>query len=148
MKGVSSLLNTSQEYSSANTQTINNLLKAINGEYHAIYCYEILANQAPTQEIKNKILEIRKDEIRHYQTFWSLYFQLTGKEPVLNIPENCEKDYMSGVKSAFMDEQTTVDFYHTAARETQIPMVTSSFTQASADEQNHAVWFLYFLNHS
>ncbi|WP_233191582.1 ferritin-like domain-containing protein [Sporosarcina sp. P18a] len=142
------MLSTSHEYRNTNTQTINNLLKAINGEYHAIYCYEILANQAPTQEIKDKILEIRNDEIRHYQTFWSLYFQLTGKEPALNITEGCGKDYMSGVKSSFMDEQTTVDFYHTAARETQIPIVRSSFTQASADEQNHAVWFLYFLNHS
>ncbi|WP_232319178.1 ferritin-like domain-containing protein [Sporosarcina ureae] len=142
------MLNTSQTYSNAHTQTINNLLKAINGEYHAIYCYGILANQAPTQTIKDKILEIRNDEMRHYQSFWSLYFQLTGKEPALNITEGCEKGYMSGVKSAFMDEQTTVDFYHTAARETQIPMVRSSFTQASADEQNHAVWFLYFLNHS
>ncbi|WP_228548333.1 ferritin-like domain-containing protein [Sporosarcina obsidiansis] len=140
--------NTNQVYPNPNIQTINNLLKAMHGEYHAIYCYEILANQAPTQDIKNKILEIRNDEMRHYQTFWVLYFQLTGKEPEIKLTEGCAKDYMSGVKAAFMDEQATVDFYHEAARKTTNPIISSAFTQASADEQNHAVWFLYFLNHS
>lgn len=131
-----------------NSQTINNLIKAINGEYHAIYCYEILANQAPNNEIKNRILEIRNDEIRHYHTFVSLYVSLTGQDPNPQITKGCPKDYNSGILAAFIDEQETVNFYHQASRESQYPAIRSAFTQISADEQNHAVWYLYFLNHS
>ena len=65
---------------STNMEVLNDILKAINGEYTAIACYELLANQAPNAEIKNRILEIRNDEIRHYETFWHLYISLTGKQ--------------------------------------------------------------------
>jgi len=71
-----------------NIGMINDISKAINGEYTAIYCYELLANQAPNDEIKNRILEIRNDEIRHYETFWYLYISLTGKQPTPQITKN------------------------------------------------------------
>ena len=45
---------------SSNREIINDLSKVINGEYQAIHCYEILANQARNPEIKNRILEITK----------------------------------------------------------------------------------------
>ena len=122
-------------------------MKAINGEYTAIACYELLANQAPNAEIKNRILEIRNDEIRHYETFWHIYISLTGKQPTPQITKQCPADYKSGIQAAFIDEQETVDFYHEIARSTNNPIIKDAFTQTSADEQNHAVWFLYFMNH-
>nr|WP_225942042.1 ferritin-like domain-containing protein [Sporosarcina limicola] len=121
-------------------------MKAINGEYNAIYCYGILANQAPNAKIKNRILEIRNDEIRHYETFWHIYISLTGNQPSPQITKECPTDYKSGVLAAFIDEQETVDFYHEIARKTNNPVINAAFTQASADEQNHAVWYLYFMN--
>ena len=139
-------MNQSSVQQSTDTEVLNNIAKAINGEYTAISCYGLLANQAPNAEIKNRILEIRKDEIRHYETFWHLYFSLTGKQPSPQITKQCPTDYKSGVLASFMDEQETVDFYHQIARSTNNPVIKNAFTQASADEQNHAVWFLYFLN--
>ncbi|OAH53308.1 rubrerythrin family protein [Domibacillus aminovorans] len=132
---------------STNMEISNDISKAINGEYHAIYCYEILASQAPNAGIKNRILEIRNDEIRHYHTFAQIYFSLTGNQPTPQIMEQCPKDYKSGVLAAFIDEQETVDFYHEIARKYNNDNIRNAFTQASADEQNHAVWFLYFMNH-
>ena len=129
-----------------NTNVLNDILKAINGEYTAISCYELLANQAPNAEMKNRILEIRKDEIRHYETFWYLYISLTGKQPTPQLTKQCPADYNSGVLAAFIDEQETVDFYHDIARNSDNPVIRDAFTRASADEQNHAVWFLYFMN--
>lgn len=129
-----------------NEQTIKNLMDAINGEYSAIYCYELLANQAPNDEIKNQILEIRKDEIRHYETFWNHYVSLTGQTMQPQITETCPGNYSDGIKAAFLDEQKTVDFYHDAARETSNASIKDAFMQAAADEQNHAVWFLYFMH--
>ena len=131
---------------STNTEVLNDILKAIDGEYTAIACYELLANQAPNDEIKKRILEIRNDEIRHYETFWYLYISLTGKQPSPKNTRQCPADYRSGVLAAFTDEQETVDFYHNIARNTDNPVIRDAFTRASADEQNHAVWFLYFLN--
>ncbi len=131
---------------STNTEVFNDILKAINGEYTAISCYELLANQAPNDETKKRILEIRNDEIRHYETFWYLYISLTGKQPSPKIIRQCPADYLSGVLAAFIDEQETVDFYHHIARNTDNPAIRDAFTRASADEQNHAVWFLYFMN--
>lgn len=132
---------------SSNREIINDLSKAINGEYQAIYCYEILANQAHIPEIKNRILEIRNDEIRHYQNFAQIYISLTGNQPTPQITKQCSRDYKSGVLAAFIDEQETVDLYHEIARKYNNELIRNAFTQASADEQNHAVWFLYFMNH-
>ncbi|HWI47190.1 MAG TPA: ferritin-like domain-containing protein, partial [Rummeliibacillus sp.] len=46
---------------------LNDLKKAMDGEHDAICYYEVLANLAPNPKIKKQILEIREDEIRHYQ---------------------------------------------------------------------------------
>lgn len=140
-------MNQNSMQSSSNAEVINDISKAINGEYHAIYCYEILSNQAPNTEIKNRILEIRNDEIRHYHTFAQIYISLTGNQPTPKITKQCPNNYKSGVLAAFIDEQETVDFYHQIARKYNNAAIRNAFTQASADEQNHAVWYLYFMNH-
>lgn len=140
-------MNNNSMQSPTNIQITNDIMKAINDEYSAIQCYEVLANQAPNAEIKNRILEIRNDEIRHYHTFSQIYFSLTGSQPTLKITEQCSTDYKSGVLATFIDEQETVDFYHTIARKYNNAFIRNAFTEASADEQNHAVWFLYFMNH-
>nr|WP_285852029.1 ferritin-like domain-containing protein [Sporosarcina luteola] len=121
-------------------------MRAIDGEYTAIACYELLANQAENDEIKKRILEIRNDEIRHYETFWYLYISLTGNQPSPKMTKECPADYRSGVLASFIDEQEAVDFYHRIARNTDNPVVRDVFTRASADEQNHAVWYLHFVN--
>lgn len=131
---------------STSTEVLNDILKAIDGEFTAIGCYELLANQARSNEIKKRILEIRDDEIRHYETFWHLYISLTGKQPSPKFTSQCPADYNSGILAAFIDEQETVDFYHNIARSANNPVIREAFTQAAADEQNHAVWFLYFMN--
>ncbi|MGE7977337.1 ferritin-like domain-containing protein [Psychrobacillus sp. NPDC093200] len=139
-------MNQNSIQTSMHTEVLSDILKAIDGEFTAISCYELLADQASNADIKKRILEIRNDEIRHYETFWYLYISLTGKEPSPKINRQCPADYRSGILAAFIDEQETVDFYHDIARNTDNPVVRDTFTRASADEQNHAVWFLYFMN--
>ena len=86
-------MNQSSELLSTNSDVLDDILKAINGEYTAISCYELLANQVPNTEVKNRILEIRNDEIRHYEAFWHLYFSLTGKQASPQITKECPADY-------------------------------------------------------
>jgi|GEM_PF-633378 len=120
--------------------------KAIDGEYSAISCYQHLISLAPSNKIKEKINEIRNDEIRHFETFSNLYMHLTGKKHTPKITEECPKQFKSGLEFAFKDEQETVDFYLETASKSDNPKVKEAFIRASHDEQNHAVWFLYFLN--
>lgn len=121
------------------------ILKAISGEYSAIACYARLAEMAPTKEERDQILEIRKDEINHYQVFTQIYISITGTQPNPYITEACPQAYREGLHFAFKDEQETVDFYHEIADKAQEPFIKEKFRRAAADEQNHAVWFLSFI---
>ena len=118
--------------------------KAINGQYSAIACYSRLAEIAPTEEERKQILEIRKDEINHYQVFSQIYVAITGTQPTPQLTETCPPGYKNGLQFAFKDEQNTVDFYLDIAGKAQDPYIREKFKRAAADEQNHAVWFLYY----
>jgi rubrerythrin len=127
-------------------QNLNSqILKAINGEYEAIHCYAEIVKMAPSSKVREVVEEIRQDEIRHYETFSKLYVQLTGSQPQITKQPKCSNQYLRAIDEAFLDEQETVDFYHTIANETTNSMIRSAFRRAAEDEQNHAVWFLYFL---
>lgn len=128
-----------------NEYLIHELTKAINGEYHAIGFYEHLANIAPDEATRKRILEIREDEIQHYQHFSYVYTSLTGKQLYPQITEPFPQHFRSGIIDAFIDEQETVDYYHKVARSTGDPYFMTLFERAAMDEQNHAVWFLYFI---
>jgi rubrerythrin len=127
---------------------INNIAKAINGEYSAIACYEKLAQQAPTAEVRDQIMEIKKDEMSHFNVFSQIFQSLTGKQPTPEITEECPDVYQEGLVAALKDEQATVDFYLDIADSTQNPYVRRQFKRAAADEQNHAVWFMYYYTDS
>ena len=130
-----------------NTNTLAaDIQKAINGEYSAIACYEKLAELAPTSFEREKIEEIRNDEQRHYDAFSSIYTLLTGAQPQPEITEPCANTYQAGIQNAFRDEQETVDFYLDIADQADDASFKETFRRAAADEQNHAVWFLSFMN--
>ncbi|KMJ58012.1 hypothetical protein AB685_14420 [Bacillus sp. LL01] len=123
---------------------IENISKAINGEYSAVACYEKLAKMSPDEETRKRILEIREDEMKHYNTFSQIYQSLTGKPATPELSEECPEDYQEALSASLKDEQETVDFYLDIADSTQNPYIRRVFKRAAADEQNHAVWFLYF----
>ncbi|MDT9024168.1 ferritin family protein [Rossellomorea yichunensis] len=127
-----------------NQSLIKDIQKAINGEYSAIACYKKLAKLAPTEEDKNHIREIRKDEMRHFKAFSDIYTNITGVPPTPQLQEGCPDAYKRGLEIAIKDEQESVDFYLEIADRAQDTYIKESFRRAAADEQNHAVWFLFF----
>jgi len=128
-----------------NKEILSLIEKAIDGEYSAIACYQQLKNNAPSQQIKKIIHEIRQDELRHYQTFTALYTTLTGKKYNPKVSEPCPSSFKKGIDFAFHDEQETVDLYLDIAYQTDNKQIKEEFLRAAHDEQNHAVWFLYFM---
>lgn len=127
-------------------ELLNDITKSINGEYSAIICYGELAKQAPDAATRDRIMEIRRDEERHLREISRLYYLLTGKQAEPQQSESCPSSYQAGLHAAFMDEQKTVDFYHEVADKARSAKVKQVFRRAAFDEQNHAVWFLYFLS--
>jgi len=130
---------------SSNQSLLDDIAKAINGQYNAIACYARLAQLAPSEKVRERILEIREDEIRHYQRFSQIYHHISGRQPTPQLSDECPSTYKDGLHFAFRDEQKTVDFYLEIADKAGDPWIEKSFRHAAADEQNHAVWFLYFL---
>ncbi|WP_058309118.1 ferritin family protein [Gracilibacillus massiliensis] len=128
----------------SDTQLITDIQQAINAEYSAIACYEKLAKMAPTQDERDKIREIQNDEKRHLEEFSSIFYQVTGKSPSYQISEQCPDNYKTGIEFAFKDEQETVDFYLNISDRAEHPTIKDRFRRAASDEQNHAVWFLFF----
>ena len=129
-----------------NNRLIKDLEKAVNGEHSAVVCYQKIAQKAPDAETKQQILEIRQDEIRHFNAFLAFYTSLTGRKPDISITESCPEQYWNALESALKDEQETVDFYLDIADYVKDRAIRDAFKRAAADEQNHAVWFLYFLS--
>lgn len=132
------------DYYRQTQKIVNDIEKAINGEYSAIQCYQKIANMAKTEEEKNQINEIRNDERKHFQTFSQIYTSLTGRQPQPKVSEECPNTYLRGLEFALKDEQNAVDFYQDIADETNNPQIKEAFRRAASDEQNHAVWFLYY----
>jgi rubrerythrin len=124
---------------------VSDIERAINGEYSAIQCYANIARMASSEQVRNQILEIRKDEQKHFNQFVQIYTSLTGRQPQPKIMEGCPNNYREGLEFALLDEQKTVDFYQEIADETNNQFIKEVFRRAAADEQNHAVWFLYYL---
>ncbi|MEJ9227991.1 ferritin-like domain-containing protein [Peribacillus butanolivorans] len=133
------------DWSRQQNKLVRQLEKAINGEYSAIQCYEKLAELAPDEKQRKRIMEIREDEVKHFQRFSQIYTSLTGVQPQPKVTEPCPDSYRDGLEFAFQDEQETVDFYREVADGVADRSVVKAFNRAAADEQNHAVWFLYYL---
>ncbi|PEI80541.1 ferritin-like domain-containing protein [Bacillus wiedmannii] len=127
-----------------NDKLIRDIEKAINGEFSAINCYAKLANMAPNVAERNQILEIRNDEIKHFHQFVQIYTNLTGQQPKPQITEECPNTYLQGLEFAIQDEQKTVDFYLKISDEASDAHLKELLRRIAADEQNHAVWFLYY----
>jgi len=136
--------NQQDDYNRQTNKLVSDIEKAINGEYSAIVCYAKIAEMAPTDKIRDQILEIRNDEIKHFHTFGQIYVNLTGMQPQPKITEECPNTFVKGVEFALQDEQKTVDFYMEIMDETSDPSIKEAFRRAAADEQHHAVWFLYY----
>jgi len=130
----------------SDAQLVIEIQKAVNGAYNAVACYAKLANLAPTKEEKTRILGILADAKNHLKIFTQLYINLSGEQPAFQLTDDCPDTYDAGIDFAFLNKQKTVDFYLSLADQIRDTSAREKVRRAAADEQHHAVWFLYFLN--
>ncbi|WP_071394614.1 ferritin-like domain-containing protein [Bacillus tuaregi] len=132
-------------YQRQTKQLIKDIEQAINDEYNAIHYYEKISKLARFEKERKQILKILSDEKKHYRQFIQIYSSLTGRQPRPKLNGNGPNSYRKGIELAIRNEQSIVSFYLEIADKSSYPYVKDVFRRAAADEQNHAVWFLYFL---
>lgn len=128
------------------------ILDALNTEQRDAVFYRYLVNIAPTQEDKDIIINIRKDELRHYQLLRQVYTNLTGlvppeQQPSANaIPQI--RTYCQGLYTAFEGEISDGQRYRKILYAMQDRVNINILTDIIADEIEHGSLysFLYAKN--
>ncbi len=128
-----------------NQGLIRDINRAANDEYQAIQYYSALANMAPNNQIKQIILAIRQDEIRHLNAFSRSFHRLTGGYPNLTLQEP-PKSFRQGIRESIKDEGQTPAFYRSIASRTTDEPTRRRFLQAAMDEARHEQLFRQMAN--
>ncbi|WP_338749090.1 ferritin-like domain-containing protein [Bacillus sp. FJAT-52991] len=133
------------EESRQNQALYRDINRAANDEYQAIQYYSALANMAPNNQMKQTVLGIRQDEIRHLNAFSRSYNRLTGGYPDLTITAP-PKSFREGVRESLKDEGKTPAFYRGIAARTTDQVTKRRFLEAAEDEARHEQLFRQIAN--
>lgn len=129
-------------YRQQQKQLLKDISKAINDEFQAIQYYTRLAELAPNKQIRQSILGIRQDEIKHFHWFTKGYLDLSSvKYPPITLAVSLPSSFKKGVRDSLKDEQETVPFYHKLASRIYDQKLKERFLKAAEDEERHAKIF-------
>lgn len=113
---------------------------AVSGEMEDRLFYSYLISVAPSQEDKEIIASIRDDEMKHFDLFRQIYFQLTGQ--ILPQPREGEftkpATYCQGLKQALLGELAAVQRYRRILFAMQDRRHINMLTEIITDEIRHA----------
>ena len=126
--------------------TLNDLIvKAMKAERHDRVKYERMMASTKDEAVKKQINFAYEDEIKHYEMFQQIYFQLTGKKLDIPLPTNIEKynTLMEAVKSSIEGENEAVDLYREIYARMSNKQMRDKIFEIITDEQEHAGRFIY-----
>ena len=95
-------------------QAISLIRQSVGDEKEDEMFYNVLIEQAPTNEEKEIIKSIRDDERKHNQILRKLYYEFTGQilpEDTLSNNSEINMDYKSNLKNALFGELNAVAKY-------------------------------------
>jgi rubrerythrin len=129
-----------QGISSRDIFLAEDIATAIIAEVHAYNFYEKLYDLADSEQDRQTILRIQRDEAKHYHWF-TMILRRMGRQlqqiPIGDLPRN----FREGVRVAIRNELEAAAFYQDIAyRATEHP-IQMHFMHASHDEQRHATLF-------
>lgn len=126
---------------------INALAEAIYTEKEAIALLNQLTVLAPTHKEHNQLTVMRQEENRHLHQFTTAYYELISHYPEVNDKGDCSILYRQGIQQLIEAKQNNVSFYLDVGDwlNKQDPILAQVFKRAAADEQQHAIWLVYFL---
>lgn len=126
---------------------IKALVEAVYTEKEAITLLNQLTVLAPSHKEHNQLTIMKQEESRHLHQFTNAYYELTSHYPVVNDKDNCSILYRQGIQQLIEAKQNNVSFYLDGGDwlNEQDPILAQVFRRAAADEQQHAIWLVYFL---
>ena len=114
-------------------------------EYEDRMLYAFLIENAPSEEDRQLIEEIRDNEIDHFNLLRQLYFSITGR--VIPQQQNGEftvpKTYCEGVKNALLSEDSAVQKYRRILYAMQPGVQTNVMLEILTDEIRHGNLYSY-----
>jgi rubrerythrin len=128
------------------------ILDALNTEQEDAIFYLYLVNVAPTQEDKDIIINIQKDELNHYYLLRHVYTSITGQDPPEQLPFAGGmpriQTYCQGLSTAFKGEIRDGQRYRKILFAMQDRVNINILTDIVADEIEHGSLysFLYAKN--
>ncbi|WP_280770926.1 ferritin-like domain-containing protein [Salipaludibacillus daqingensis] len=123
---------------------LNELKETINQKYSAKHRYQQLIHDSNNHQTE-VIATIMEDENKHYEQLSDMYQHLTGRKPDPVIFNDWFKNSEEDFSDLFKAEQKNVKLYLNLSTKAPTPLFRRQFERAAAEEQNHAVWFLYLL---
>lgn len=126
-------------------QALNLINGAVSGETEDRQFYGYLLSVAPSDEDKNIISRIRDDEIKHFQLFRQIYFDLTGQvlPPPGNVTFEQPASYCAGIARAIKGEQGAVVRYRQILFAMQSRVHINMLTEIITDEIRHGILYNY-----
>lgn len=124
---------------------ITRIQSLINEKEQTIERYEQLTTIAPNDEIKDGIIKILFDEKRHLGQLQEMHENLTGKRFVSTPGKNFPKTFRQGLISAFKSELESAQNFMDLAGKVDDEFIKDLFKRVAFDEQNHALWFHFYL---
>lgn len=119
--------------------------QAVAGEYEDRMLYAYLIENAPSEEDKQLIAEIRDNEIDHFNLFRQLYFTITGDViPQQQVGEfTAPGTYCEGLRNALLSEQSALQKYRNILYAMQPGVQTNVLMEIMTDEIRHGNLYSY-----
>jgi rubrerythrin len=127
------------------SNALNLIQKAVAGESEDRAFYSYLIDNAPDEEEKQIITEIRDNEISHYSLFQQIYYEITGEM----VPKQNQEEftppatYCEGLKRSLLGEQNAVKNYRQIFYALQTRDHINMITEIITDEIRHGILYSY-----
>ncbi len=130
------------------TSTPNNILdlliEAMKDERHDRVKYKMMMDMAKTDKEREQIKYAYEDEGKHYKMFQYIYYQLTGDQIDIPIPEVEKYDNLTdAVESSINGELEAVELYRKIQSLLPTIGLRDMLFEIITDEQEHATRFTY-----
>lgn len=123
---------------------IDLIIEAMKDERHDRVKYKMMMDMTKKDKIKEQIRFAYEDEGKHYKMFQYIFYQLTGKQIDIPIPEVEEYDELiDAVESSINGELAAVELYRKI--QSMLPNIglRDMLFEIITDEQEHATRFTY-----
>ena len=121
------------------------IIEAMKAERHDTVKYKKMMEMTNDPAIIKQIKFAYDDEIKHYQMFRQIYYQLTGRAINIPLPAEVEKydNIMDAVKSSIEGEHEAVDLYRDIHAMLPNQRLRDMVFEIITDEIEHANRFVY-----